>query len=182
MWGWNSARLRNSLCMHRNVQASGLNSPQIYSSSRRGPKNFFKDSHLEHLCKLCKEAQHERINRGKPSDGDLYRKKTAAKKAVMKRINELKARKDCQQSEHIDDQFRDRTRNRFQRQRDWTPSGTRLLINGTISTTQTDVMTTCSLANEDFVLDTQITVELPKRLRGLSRDWRRESHVAQTEF
>ena len=113
-----------------------------YPHLKKSQKDFFKDGQLKHLCKLSKDAWHVWKNKGKPSDGDIFGKKVAAKKAVRKRINELKARKDRLHSECIDDQFRNKSRNRFHRQKNGTPCGSRLLINGSISTSHTDIMTT----------------------------------------
>ena len=111
-----------------------------YSPSRKRSRNFFKDDQLKHLCRVSKEAYHEWKNKGKSCNGDLFDNKTAAKKAVRKRINELKARKDRLQSECIDDQFQSKSRSRFRRQRNGTPCGSKLLINGSISTSNTDIM------------------------------------------
>ncbi len=77
---------------------------------------------------------------GRPKSGSLYEKKIASKKEVRNWINALKARKDRLQSESIDDKFRERAKSRFCTPREGTHSGSRLEINGRVSTSHSDVM------------------------------------------
>ena len=69
-----------------------------------------------------------------------YSKRRTLTKKVRSRLNHLEARKECLQSEHIDDNFRDKTKRRFRVHRKGTPGGSRLLINDNISTNQKDII------------------------------------------
>ena len=111
-----------------------------FSCKNQHRRNFFRDQQLKHLCKINKAAWRAWRDTGRPKSGELFKKKNAAKKEVRNKINELKARKDRLQAESMDKKFSERAKSRFCTPYEGKPCGSRLLLDGKLSTSKDDII------------------------------------------
>ena len=105
-------------------------------SCKRRRKNFFKDHHLKELCSASKIAWRAWQKANRPHVGQLWEN---IKKAVRKKINALRARKDRLHSEYMDEKFREK---RNKRSNTGSSQGTRLIVNDQLVTDKEAVINT----------------------------------------
>ena len=111
-----------------------------FTDHKKSTREFYSDHQLKQLCKESKSSWKEWRNAGRPLSGNILENKNLDKKKVRARINLLSARKErLQQSEQIDQNFR-RKATRFRSPGKGTPQGTRLSVDGSITTNHQDIL------------------------------------------
>ena len=150
--------------------------------------NFFNDEQLGQLCKASKKSWSEWSMAGRPVDGPLFERKNADKKNVRNKLNQLQARKERQNAELLDKMFKKKDRRRFNTPKqspsgtrlliddtvvsdpsevstEWAAhfeqlGSTKVMENPALQELQSKITMyqSCSLQNEDFVLDTEIEI------------------------
>ena len=111
-----------------------------FTDHKKSTREFYSDHQLKQLCKESKSSWKEWRNAGRPLSGNILEKKNLDKKKVRARINLLSARKERLQSEQIDQNFRKKAKRRFRSPGKGTPQGTRLSVDGSITTNHQDIL------------------------------------------
>ena len=161
----------------------------LKTGCKQGQRNYFNDQELRQLCKTSKASWSEWRNAGRPVNGPLLEKKNADKRNVRAKLNLLRAQKDRAQTESIDKMFKRKHRNRFHAPKQspsgtrllvdgnvvtspaevsttWAThfehlGSSRISDNQVLQDLQSKLTSylSCSLQNEDYVLDTDIEIE-----------------------
>ena len=98
------------------------------TGGKNGPRNYFNDEQLRHLCKTSKASWSEWNKAGRPVNGSPLEKKNADKRNVRMRFQ---AKKDRSHTENIDKMSKQKDRKRFHTPKQ-SPSGTRLLVDSNV--------------------------------------------------
>ena len=112
--------------------------PKLIIKKRR--KNFFKDDHLNLLCKQSKSAWRSWKLAHKPLVGPLFESMKSAKKQVHKKINSLQARKERLYYNHQDKKCKERHNNRFKISQTGSTHGMRLAVDDNLVSDKDEVM------------------------------------------
>ena len=110
----------------------------LRSRDKKQPRNYYNDEQLSQLCYRSKASWFEWKNAGRPEDGPISEKKNADKRNVRMKLNQLRAQKDRSYTESNDRMFKKKDRKCFQVSKS-SPSGTRLLVEGNIVASPTEV-------------------------------------------
>ena len=110
------------------------------TGGKKRSHNFFSDEQLGQLCKATKKSWSEWNMAGRPIDGPLFERKSADKKNVRDKINQLQARKERQNAELLDRMFKNKDRRRFCTPNQ-SPSGTTLMIDNNVVSNPSEVTT-----------------------------------------
>ena len=111
-------------------------------SCKKKRKNFFKDCHLKELCSASKVAWRAWQKADRPRVRQLWENMKFAKKAVRKKVDALRARRDRLHSEYRDEKFREKHNKRFKVPKTGSFHGTRLIVNDQLVTDKEAVMNT----------------------------------------